>query len=253
MLEMREVLGEVWKYVERGMGKCVGAGGGGGSGEVLVEMWESMLGCERRWEVCEKVLGRCGKVWREVWKSVMGVEKCRKNCGKVWEKVWSVLEFHMPPPHLLSPPIHPNTLSNTSPCPTISTYLPYTPTHFPTPHHTAHLPLPTQHTSLHLSPHLLLPPSHLPLPPPHPNALFHTSPNTSPHLPSPIPHPNTLTNIFHSPYSPHTLSHTSKKIMLKCFYIRFKPEKYVDTIVPMHPVKSVKKTKSNMPATRKHI
>ena len=38
----------------------------GGSGEVLVEMWESMLGCERRWEVCEKVLGRCGKVWGEV-------------------------------------------------------------------------------------------------------------------------------------------------------------------------------------------
>ena len=29
--------------------------------------------------------------------------------------------------------------------------------------------------------------------------------------------------------------------MFKCFYIRFKPEKYVGTIVPMPPVKSVKK------------
>ena len=29
----------------------------GGSGEVLVEMWESMLGCEGRWGVCEEVLG----------------------------------------------------------------------------------------------------------------------------------------------------------------------------------------------------
>ena len=29
MLEMREVLGEVWKNVGRGMGKCVGAGAEG--------------------------------------------------------------------------------------------------------------------------------------------------------------------------------------------------------------------------------
>ena len=37
----------------------------GGSGEVLVEMWESMLGCEGRWGACEKVLG-------EVWESMLG-------------------------------------------------------------------------------------------------------------------------------------------------------------------------------------
>ena len=29
---------------------------------------------------CEEMLG-------EVWKSVLGMEKCRKSCGKVWEKV----------------------------------------------------------------------------------------------------------------------------------------------------------------------
>ena len=34
---------------------------------------------------------------------------------------------------------------------------------------------------------------------------------------------------------------SSKKIMIKCFCIRFKPEKYVGAIVPMSPVKSVKK------------
>ena len=41
--------------------------------------------------------------------------------------------------------------------------------------------------------------------------------------------------------------------MIKCFCIRFKPEKYAGTIVSMPPVNSVKKTKSNIPATRQHI
>ena len=103
------------------------------------------------------------------------------------------------------------------------------------PHSPSPLTSPTpQRTSQHLSPPL-------PLPPSHPNTLFHTYPNTSPHLPSPTPRPDTLPNTLHTPYSPHTLSHTSKKIMLKCFYIRCKPEKYVGTIEPMTPVKSEKK------------
>ena len=35
-----------------------------GSGEVLGEMWESMLECDGRWGVCENVLG-------EVWESML--------------------------------------------------------------------------------------------------------------------------------------------------------------------------------------
>ena len=140
---------------------------------------------------------------------------------EVWESVGgNVLGLPMPQHTLPHLPQHFPTLP-------ISPYLPHTPTHFPTP---------------------------LPTSPSHPNTLFHTYPNTSPHLPSPTPRPDTLPNTLHTPYSPHTLSHTSKKIMLKCFYIRCKPEKYVGTIEPMTPVKSEKKKKkSNMSATRKHI
>ena len=49
----KEVLGEVWESVGRGMGKCVGVWG---SEEVLAEMWKTVLGCEGRWG-WGKVLG----------------------------------------------------------------------------------------------------------------------------------------------------------------------------------------------------
>ena len=177
-------------------------------------------------EAWKSVLGRCGKV---CW----GVEKCRKRCG---ESVGgSMLGFPMPPPHLLSPPIHPNIFPNPSPYPTISTYLPHTPTHFPTHPISPYLPrTPTRFpTPL---PQLLLLPPHLSLPPPHPNTLFYISPHISLHLSQASQHPP------HSILTTYTIPHF-KKIMLKCFYIRFKPKKYVDTIVPMLPVKSVKKNK----------
>ena len=49
-----------------------------GSGQVLVEMWKSMLGCEGRWGCVEKCWGRCGKVgW--------GVGRCNEVLGEVWE------------------------------------------------------------------------------------------------------------------------------------------------------------------------
>ena len=175
---------------------------------------------------------------REVWESVLGCEGWRSvervfgKCGKKCEVCWSF------------------------PClPHISFHLPYTPTHFPTPPptlpHTPPSPLtfPTpQHTFPHLpqcfttppiSPYLSHTPTHFPTP-------LSTSPFTYPTPQHTSQHPP------HSILTPYTIPHF-KKIMLKCFYSRFKPEKYVGTIVPMPPVKSVKEKKSNMPATCKHV
>ena len=181
-----------------------------------------------------------------------GVEKCRKRCGEsvLGFPILPHISFHLPytPTHFPTPP---PTLSHTSP----NTFF-HTPTYFPTsfptllpalshtspntsPHTPSPLTSPTlQHTSLHLSPQLLLPLPHLPLPSPHSNTLFYTSPNTSLHI--------SLRSSHASQHPPHSILTAYfiphfKKIMLKCFYIRFKPEKYVGTIAPMPPVKECKK------------
>ena len=48
-----------------------------GEWEVLGEVCDSVLGCE----------GRCGKVLREMWESVLG---CGKILGKVWQSLLGV-------------------------------------------------------------------------------------------------------------------------------------------------------------------
>ena len=161
------------------------------------------------------------------------MEKCGERYGKVCWGVGVRGRFERGVGKCVGVPHASPTL------PHISFHLPYTPTHFSTLPHAPPSPLisPTpQHISLRLSPHL-------PLPPPHPNALFHTSPNTSPHLsphlPPSIP---TLTHSILSILTSYTIPHF-KKIMLKCCYIRFEPEKYIGSVVPMPPVKSVKKNK----------
>ena len=235
------------------MEKCVGGGEG--------RCREVCLGCgvgKGRCGGVGKCWGRCGKVCWGV--GVRGsVERCGKVCwrgvGKcvgVWRSVErgvgeSVLGSPCLPPHFPTSPFTSHT-----PQPTFQ--------HFPIPHH-LHLPSPHSNTLSHTSPNTSSHP-HLPLPPPHPNTFPYTSPHNSlylprislylPHIPTPfstLPHTSihislhlshTSQNPPHSILTPYTIPHF-KKIMLKCFYIRFKPEKYVGTIVPMPPVKSVKK------------
>ena len=183
-----------------------------------------------------------GKCWGGVGKcvGVWGVEKCRKRCGR---KCVGVPHASLTLPHIFHLPYTPNTLSNISPNTSCTPLSPFT---FPTPQHT--FP-----TSPNTSPH-----------PPHPSTLPYTSPHISlylPYIPTPLSTPpptlphislhvslhlsHTLTNFpIPSILTPYTIPHF-KKIMLKCFYIRFKPEKYIGTIVPMPPVKSGKKKKQN--------
>ena len=145
-----------------------------------------------------------------------GVEKCRKRCGR---KCFEVPHAS----HTLPPPIHPNTLSNTFPntssYPTISTYLPRTPTHFPTPpptlHHTPHLPLPLPHpnTLPYTSPHISLYLSHISFYLPHIPTPFSTPPPILLHISLHLSH--TLTHFptpYHSILTPYTMPATRKHI-----------------------------------------